>query len=91
VAKPILFARRFRKTWDRLTETQRERVMEIVGALPELMQHPHRHSGYGFRQLRGSPFHEARVDLRWRLVIQIEADQIVLFDVLNHDQVKRLK
>jgi hypothetical protein len=54
------------------------------------MKNPHRHSGFGFRKLRGSSFHEARLDLRWRLVMRIDSSEIILFDVLNHDEVRRL-
>ena len=64
--------------------------MEIIIALPELMGHPHAHSGFGFRRLHGSAFHEARLDLRWRLIMRITDEDIILFDVMNHDQILRL-
>ena len=90
MAKPIYFAGRFSKTWENLTPKQRERVIDIILALPELQENPHRHSGYGFRKLHGSAFHEVRLDLRWRLILRIDQDEIILFDVMNHDQVRRL-
>lgn len=64
--------------------------MDIILALPDLLKNPHRHSGYGFRKLRGRNFYEARVDLRWRLIMRIDNREIILFDVLSHDQIKRL-
>lgn len=88
--RPIFFASRFAKTWKQLSAAQRERVIEIILALPALISQPHQHSGLGFRRLRGTFFYEARLDLRWRLVMRIDAAEIVLFDVMNHDQVKRL-
>jgi hypothetical protein len=30
------------------------------------------------------------LDLRWRLIFKMSEDEIVLFDVMNHDQVRRL-
>jgi len=58
--------------------------------LPELRADPHLHTGYGLRQLHGTHFYEARLDLRWRLIFKVTEEEIVLFDVMNHDQVRRL-
>jgi len=88
--KPILTSRRFQATWKRLDGRLRDRVIEIILALPALQSDPHKHSGFGFRRLHGSGFWEARMDLRWRLVLQIAEKEIVLFDVMNHDQIRRL-
>jgi hypothetical protein len=30
------------------------------------------------------------LDLRWRLIFKISEEEMVLFDVMNHDQVSRL-
>jgi hypothetical protein len=90
MAKPIYFASRFAKTWENLTPKQRERVIDIILALPDLQENPHQHGGYGFRKLYGSAFHEVRLDLRWRLILRIDPAEIILFDVMNHDQVRRL-
>jgi hypothetical protein len=51
---------------------------------------PHIHTGFGLRQLHGTHFHEARLDLKWRLIFKMSEEEIVLFDVMNHDQVRRL-
>jgi mRNA-degrading endonuclease RelE of RelBE toxin-antitoxin system len=88
--QPIYAARRFRSTWRTLDPKLRERVIDVVLALPDLWAHPHRHSGFGFRRLHGSDYWEARLGLRWRLILRIRADEVVLFDVMNHDQVRRL-
>jgi hypothetical protein len=88
--RPIYAVTRFRKTWKTLSAKQRLQIMEIIIALPELMGNPHAHFGFGFRRLQGSPFHEARLDLRWRLIMRISEVDIILFDVMNHDQVRRL-
>jgi mRNA-degrading endonuclease RelE of RelBE toxin-antitoxin system len=90
MVRPIKFANRFRRTWKTLSPAQRERVLDIVLELPDLLKNPHRHSGFGLRHLHGSAYYEARIDLRWRLVMRINSDEIVLFDILNHDQVRRL-
>jgi mRNA-degrading endonuclease RelE of RelBE toxin-antitoxin system len=88
--RPIYAVTRFRKTWKTLSAKQRLQIMDIIIALPELMGNPHAHSGFGFRRLHGSAFHEARLDLRWRLIMRISEEDIILFDVMNHDQVRRL-
>ncbi|MES2307304.1 MAG: hypothetical protein V4507_00440 [Verrucomicrobiota bacterium] len=69
---------------------QKDQVIEVVLVLNELLQNPHLHSGFGIRRLQGTSFYEARLDLRWRLVMRIDADEIILFDVMNHDQIRRL-
>ena len=88
--KPIYVARRFRSTWKSLDPRQRESVVDVILVLPALLAHPHRHTGFGFRRLHGTEYWEARLDLRWRLILKIGVDDIVLFDVMNHDQVSRL-
>lgn len=88
--RPIWAARRFIKTWATLTNAHREKVIECLILLPDLIDSPHLHSGFGLRRLRGSFFYEARLDLRWRLILRMSPDEIVLFDVMNHDQVRRL-
>jgi len=90
MARPIYAASRFPRTWRGLSPAQRDRVVDIILALPDLLKNPHTHSGFGFRRLHGSNLYEARLDLRWRLVMRIDSKEIILFDVLNHDQVRRL-
>ncbi len=90
MARAIYAASRFPRTWKHLSDAQKDQVIDIILALPELLKHPHRHSGFGFRRLHGSFFYEARLDLRWRLILRIDDREIILFDVLNHDQVRRL-
>jgi len=90
MARPIQFAGRFHRTWKSLSQTQKERIFDIIIELPDLMKNPHQHSGFGLRRLQGSVYYEARIDLRWRLIMKMDAREIVLFDVLNHDQVRRL-
>jgi len=90
MAWAIYAASRFPRTWKTLNKTQKERIIEIILALPDLLKNPHRHSGFGFRRLHGTSFYEARLDLRWRLIMRIDEREIILFDVLNHDQVRRL-
>ena len=88
--RPIFAAKRFRATWRTLPPKLKEAVIDVILALPSLLAQPHRHSGFGLRRLHGSEFWEARLDLRWRLILRIGANDIVLFDVMNHDQVRRL-
>jgi len=90
MARAIYIASRFPRTWKTLGKTQRERVIEIILALPDLLKNPHRHGGFGFRRLHGTSFYQARLDLRWRLIMRLDEREIILFDVLNHDQVRRL-
>jgi mRNA-degrading endonuclease RelE of RelBE toxin-antitoxin system len=90
MARPIYFAGRFRHSWKNLSSVDKERIADIVIALPDLLKDPHRHSGFGLRRIQGSGLMEARLDIRRRLVMQIRANEIVLYDVMNHDQVRRL-
>ena len=90
MARGIYAANRFPRTWRRLNKSQKDRVIEIILALPDLLKNPHQDSGFGFRRLHGTKFYEARLDLRWRLVMRIDEAEIILFDVLNHDQIRRL-
>ena len=87
---PIWAARRFIKSWRNLSASQKQRIGEILIALPDLRADPHAHTGYSLRQLHGTQFYEARLDLRWRLIFKMSENEIVLFDVMNHDQVRRL-
>lgn len=87
---PIWAARRFMKSWRNLSASQKQRIGEILIALPDLRADPHAHTGYSLRQLHGTQFYEARLDLRWRLIFKMSEEEIVLFDVMNHDQVRRL-
>jgi hypothetical protein len=87
---PIWATRRFIKSWRNLSASQKQRIGEILIALPDLRADPHAHTGYSLRQLHGPQFHEARLDLRWRLIFKMSEEEIVLFDVMNHDQVRRL-
>lgn len=88
--QPIYAARRFVAMWRTLDHRLKEKVIDIILALPDLLAKPHRHSGFGFRRLHGSNYWEARLDLRWRLILRIDAKEMILFDVMNHDQVRRL-
>ena len=87
---PIWAARRFIKSWRNLSASQKHRIGEILIALPDLRTDPHMHTGFGLRQLHGTHFYETRLDLRWRLIFKMSDEEIVLFDVMNHDQVRRL-
>jgi mRNA-degrading endonuclease RelE of RelBE toxin-antitoxin system len=87
---PIWAARRFIKSWRNLSASQKQRIGEILIALPDLRADPHAHTGYSLRQLHGTQFYEARLDLRWRLIFKMSDEEIVLFDVMNHDQVRLL-
>jgi hypothetical protein len=87
---PIWAARRFIKSWRNLSASQKQRIGEILIALPDLRADPHAHTGYSLRQLHGTQFYEARLDLRWRLIFKMSEEEMVLFDVMNHDQVRRL-
>jgi len=88
--QPIYAVRRFRSTWRTLDPKLKERVIDVILALPDLLAYPHKHSGFGFRRLHGSDYWEARLGLRWRLILRIGVNEVVLFDVMNHDQVRRL-
>lgn len=88
--RPIWAARRFVKTWATLTNAHREKVIEFLIAFPDLIESPHLHSGFGLSRLQGTFFYEARLDLRSSLILRMSLEEIVLFDVMNRDPVRRL-
>lgn len=88
--QPIYATRRFTATWRTLDPRLKEKVIDVILALPDLIARPRQHSGFGFRRIHGSNYWETRLDLRWRLILRMGADEIILFDVMNHDQVRRL-
>ena len=88
--RPILAAPRFWRTWRTLDKRRRDQIIDVILTLPDLLGRPHQHGGTGLRRLRGGDFWEARLDLRLRLVLQVSPRAVVLFDVLNHDEVRRL-
>jgi Txe/YoeB family toxin of Txe-Axe toxin-antitoxin module len=88
--QPIYAARRFVTSWRSLDPRLKEKVIDVILAMPDLLARPHRHTGAGFRRLHGSDYWEARLDLRWRLIFRVGAKEVILFDVMNHDQVRRL-
>ena len=67
-----------------------EKVPSLKLRGSDLMESPHSHSGFGLKRLRGTFFYEARLDLRWRLILRMSPEEIVLFAVMDHDQVRRL-
>ena len=87
---PIWAVRRFIKAWRNLSASQKNKIGEILIALPDLLADPHMHTGFGLRQLHGTQFYENRLDLRWRLIFKMSDGEIFLFDVMNQDQVRRL-
>jgi hypothetical protein len=88
--QPIYAAKRFTATWRSLDPRLKAKVIDVILALPDLLARSHHHSGFGFRRLHGSDYWEARLDLRWRLILRVGAKEVILFDVMNHDQVRRL-
>ena len=90
MARPLYFANRIRHSWKNLREAEKDRILEIIIELPEILKNPHRHSGFGLRRVKGSGLMEARIDLRLRLVMKIDSNEIVVYDVMNHDEVRRL-
>lgn len=88
--RPIWAARRFVKTWATLTNAHREKVIDFLIVFPDLIESPHLYSGFGLSRLQGTFFYEARLDLRSSLILRMSLEEIVLFDVMNHDPVRRL-
>jgi hypothetical protein len=47
MARGIYAASRFPRTWRSLGKSQRDRVIDIILALPDLLKNPPHHSGFG--------------------------------------------
>lgn len=82
----IVITGRLRKTLDKLPEEVRSKAEKALAKVAVTFGDPHRHRGLGIRKLAKCSY-EIRVHLQWRIVLIHYGDNLIAFDVMNHDEV----
>jgi hypothetical protein len=72
-----------------LSGSERSQCLETLWSLCESFGKPHVHSGIGIRKL-GAKLFECRVNLALRFIFQDRADDVYVFFLGNHDEVRML-
>ena len=90
MAKPaVLLNSRFLAALKSLSDADVSRVEEALQALPDCFGQPHLHTGISIRRLRKNIF-ECRAGLKVRLLFRDHAQELEVFFVGNHDDVRRV-
>ena len=82
----VLLSERIRKTADKLSPDLREKVSQAIAAVSNAFGDPHQHSGLGLRKLARRSY-EVRVHLQWRVVFIYDGQDLIAYDVMNHNEV----
>lgn len=82
----ITLSERIQKTAAKLPSDLREKCSRAITEVSEAFGDPHRHRGLGLRKL-ASRSYEVRVTLQWRIVFLHVDDELVAYDIMNHDQI----
>jgi hypothetical protein len=77
---------RLRKTAARLGPEITEKSQIALQRIASHFGNPHKHSGLGLRKLAPDAY-EARIGMQWRIVLIHQAESLVAYDIMNHDQV----
>jgi hypothetical protein len=72
---------------DGLTPASREKLQATLSGVSENFGTPRRHAGLGLRKL-GLGIWECRFHLALRVILIQDADGLLAFDIMNHDQVR---
>lgn len=84
----VLLTERIRKTADGLPPDVRDEVSRAIVQVAGAFGDPHRHGGLGLRKLARRSY-EVRVHQQWRVVFMLDGENLVAFDIMNHDEVRR--
>ncbi|MCX6872733.1 MAG: hypothetical protein NTW21_02845 [Verrucomicrobia bacterium] len=82
----VLLSERIKKTAAKLPPDLRERASQAIAAVGTAFGDPHQHRGLGLRKL-GKCSYEVRVHLQWRVVFLYDGQDLIAYDVMNHDEV----
>ena len=83
---PIVLSERIQKTASKLPSELREKCSKAIAEVGKAFGEPHRHRGLGLRKLAARSY-EVRVALQWRVVFLHIDDELIAYDIMNHDQV----
>jgi hypothetical protein len=70
-------------TWRSRDPKLKEKVIDVILALPDILVRSHQHTGFGSRRPQGSDYPEVRLDLLGRLILRVGPMDVVLFEGMN--------
>ena len=83
---PIVLSERIQKTASKLPSELRVKCSKAIAEVGKAFGDTHRHRGLGLRKLAARSY-EVRVALQWRIVFLHVDDELIAYDIMNHDQV----
>ena len=82
----VLLTERIKKTAAKLPPEAREKASKAIGKVAAAFGDPHQHRGLGLRKLARRSY-EIRVHLQWRVVFLHDGENLIAYDLMNHDEV----
>ena len=82
----VLLSERIKKTVTQLPPEVRESAGRAISDVSLAFGDPHQHRGLGLRKLAKRSY-EIRVHLQWRVVFVHDGNDLIAYDVMNHDEV----
>ncbi len=79
----------FVRAVEKLPQSERDAVADVVRALPQAFQSAHTHAGIGLRKIHPSGIWEARIGLGLRIAIGVRGDTATLARIGTHDEIRR--
>lgn len=70
-----------------LTPKSHAKLQETLSGVTEYFGNPRRHAGLGLRKL-GPGIWECRFDLSLRVILILDAESLMAYDIMNHDQLR---
>jgi len=87
--KHLLASNRFKKELKKLPSPDQEKTLNVLkGFLGSLNQQKPLSEGYGFKKI-GENHYELRVDLKLRIVMRSEENNLICHLIGNHDNVEK--
>ena len=82
----VLLSERIKKTAGKLPADLRGKAAQAIAEVAAAFGDPHQHRGLGLRKLAKRSY-EIRVHLKWRVVFLYDGQELIAYDVMNHDEV----
>ncbi len=83
---PVVLSERIQKTASKLPSELREKCSRAIAEVGKAFGDPPRHRGLGLRKLAGRSY-EVRVALQLRIVFLHIDNELIAYDIMNHDQI----
>jgi plasmid maintenance system killer protein len=84
----VLLTERIRKTAANMSAEVREAANRALAQVGAALGDPHQHRGLGLRKLARRSY-EIRVHQQWRVVFIYDGENLIAYDIMNHDEVSR--